>query len=446
MQILRPLAHGPIARLWLGQSLATIGEQLYRIAYAWLLAGMIGSGTGFALALECVAVLLVALAAGGFAARCSPRGSMIGADLARAALALLPIVATAGHRLSVPALLVPSVALVAMRPLFDPALQASLPCLARDRQILVGANALMDATARIGRLVGPSVAGVLAAVLPTVGLMGVTSACFVASALAVHSLDPRLAPTRADAGGTPWRALGQGWRAVRAQAGFWFFLCAGGVINGLWSVAMWLALPLALRQVPSHVAGRDGLALVSFVVAAYGAGNLLSNLVTGSRCVQRPVRWIFSGQAVIAIGFILLGALSGHVTSRPAFVALTAAAGLAGMGAPLSDIPMATLRQSLFARQDIASVFRLKMIFDWSGMLIANLLAPLALRYAGASTLIVACGTGIGLVPLIGVLAPRLRAASVAWSVSAPRPLPRSREAALPAVHALGHRPGPPSS
>ena len=408
MQILRPLAQGPIARLWLGQSLATIGEQLYRIAFAWLLTGMVGAETGFALALECLGVLVAALCAGWLTERCSARWSMVWADFARAGLALLPIVAAVSHRLSVAALIAPSVALASMRPVFDPALQASLPHLARDRRLLIGTNALMDATARIGRLVGPSIAGLLAAVLPTVGLMGVTSACFVASAIAVLSLRRALpaVPLPSDSR-APFRTISRGFEAARAQPGFLFFLWTGGVINGLWIVAMWLGLPLALRDVSPDVAGLGGLALVSFVIAAYGAGNLLSNLLAGSVSVRRPVRWIFAGEAILAAGFVLLGLLSAHVTNRPVFIGLIAAACLAGMGAPLSDIPMATLRQTLFAAQDIAAVFRLKMIFDWSGMLLANLVAPVALHGIGPGTLVAVCGAGIGVVPLAGVLMSR---------------------------------------
>ena len=36
MRALEPLRHGPLARLWVGQSLSAIGDQVQRMAVIWL--------------------------------------------------------------------------------------------------------------------------------------------------------------------------------------------------------------------------------------------------------------------------------------------------------------------------------------------------------------------------------------------------------------------------
>ena len=99
MRALAPLANGPLARLWAGQSLSAIGDQLMRMAVIWLSVQLAGAGAGFVASAESAAVLVTALFAGAWTERWDPRRTMIGADLVRAVLCMLPVIAAMMGRL-----------------------------------------------------------------------------------------------------------------------------------------------------------------------------------------------------------------------------------------------------------------------------------------------------------------------------------------------------------
>jgi len=405
MQILKPLAHAPIVRLWSGLTLSALGDQAHNMALIWLAVQLAGADAGFVSAAECAAVLAAALFAGPIVERWDPRRAMIGADLVRAALALVPVVAAATGHLTLAVLIVPSLALAALRSVFDPALQACLPRLAPTRSLLIGTNALMDATTRIARLLGPALVGILAGVLPTVGLMGVNAVTFVLSAIAIASLRRELPPLPST---IPHRAsardrLLRGVRAIRAHPVFVYLLWRGGVVAGLWFVALWLSLPLAVQREGIHGFGIEGLAATALIMGAYGIGNLISNLVVGSLSVRRPMPMILAGNAVVGIGLMLLG-VAVNAPAGAALPALALASAFTALGGPMTDIPMALLRQTMFPFAEIPAVYRLTIVFEWGGMLLANLCAPLLLGHASPSTLMIVCGAGIIAVAAIGVL------------------------------------------
>jgi len=406
MQILKPLGHGPIARLWAGLSLAAIGDQVYRIALIWLSVQLMGSEAGWVSTAEAAVVLATALFAGAWTERWDHRRTMIGADLVRAGLALTPVIAWATGHLSLWTLLIPSVALAALRGVFEPALQASLPRLAPSAPLLAPTNALMDATSRIARLVGPTLAGALAAILPTAGLMAVTALTSLASACAITSLRRDLPRQVHDAHGSRLDRLMRGVRAIRGRPYFSFLLWRAGVVNGLWVVALWLALPLAVQRGGLEAFGASGLAVVGLVMGAYGAGNLTSNLIVGGLPIRAPVAMILAGNGVVGLGLALMGWAA--LAAPPAAVVplMMAASAFTALGGPLSDVPMATLRQTVFPLHEVAAVYRLSIVFDWGGMLLATALAPLLLKAASPATAILLCGLGVVAVALVGLTQP----------------------------------------
>ncbi|MBU1376825.1 MAG: MFS transporter [Alphaproteobacteria bacterium] len=406
MQILKPLRHGPIARLWAGLSLAAIGDQVYRIALIWLSVELAGAEAGWVSTAEAAAVLFTALFAGAWTERWDHRRTMIGADLVRAVLALVPLIAWATGQLTLWTLLIPSVALAALRGVFEPALQASLPRLAPTPGLLTPTNALMDATARLARLVGPTLAGALAAILPTAGLMAVTALTSVASAVAILSLRRDLPRQTHDTHGSRLDLLLRGFRAIRGRSYFRYLLWRGGVVNGLWVVALWLSLPLAVQRGGLEAFGVKGLAVVGLVMGAYGVGNVTSNLIVGGLPIRAPVAMILAGNGVVGVGLALMGWAA--LAAPPAMVVplMMAASAITALGGPLSDVPMAILRQTVFPLYEVAAVYRLSIVFDWGGMLIATALAPLLLQVVSPSGAILLCGTGIVAVALAGLTQP----------------------------------------
>jgi DHA3 family macrolide efflux protein-like MFS transporter len=409
MRALAPLANGPLARLWVGQSLSAIGDQVARMAVIWLSVELAGAGAGFVASAESAAVLVTALFAGAWTERWDARRTMIGADLVRAGLALVPVAAWMMGRLDLALLVAPAVILTGLRGVFDPALQASLPRLAQG-QLLLGANALMDATGRIARLVGPALAGALAAVMPVVGLLAVNAVTFVASAVAIASLRKELPRQRPEVSRSRLQALMLGVHAVRRQPLFVYLLWISGIVSGLWMVALWLCVPLVVQREGLSAFGLSGLGVVGLVMGSYGAGNLASNLVIGGLEIRRPVAMVLMGNAVVGAGLALMGLAATVAPSGLVAPLMMAASAATAVGGPMSDVPLATLRQTRFPLSEVAAVYRLWIVADWGGMALATALAPAVLAFASPAVVMLGCGLAIVIVSAPGFFRAGVRA------------------------------------
>ena len=357
---------------------------------SWVAVELFGTAAGYLAALQAAATLATALLAGRWADRVEPRRLMIGADLARAVFLLVVVAVWLGR--GSPAtwtLIVCVLVLAAGQALFRPALQATVPVLAGDASMLPAANALLDTTERIARLLGPGLVGMIGGLMPLVHFVTVNVATFVASALAVFSIT-RLRPA------VPVVAVARvgllanvlhGFIVVRRHKLLGFMLAVTGMVNGTWYCAYFLGLPLLLGR------GGAGLAAYGTVISCYGATNLLSTLVVGNRGMSpRPARNIFAGNCIGGSGIVLLG-LAG-LLAPPGWLlaALVGAAALGAIGGPLQDITVATLRQTALPRHDLPAAVRAFMVMNNGGALLALLAAPRVFDSIGVAPAVMLCG------------------------------------------------------
>lgn len=400
MRLVQPPRHRQVALLWTGLAFSAIGDQAYNVAFAWIAAEAFGGSAGFLVALG-PAVLLLTLVFGGRVADGLPPGrAMIGADLLRAAALGLVVLAwqATGHPPAT-GLMLAVAALGAGMAVFRPALQAVLPALLPDRTLLPAANALLDGTERIARLLGPALAGLLSAVLPLQHLLTFDALTFLVSAAALWRIG-RSHPVPAMHAGPPGGVLAsmaRGVRAVREHPLLGYVLMTSGALNGAWYAAFFLLLPLATQ--------RAGLPLASygFVISAYGFTNLAANLVVGSRPMpERPGRQIFGGNVALGLGILGLGAA---VALPPAWLipAAMAAAGLAAVGGPMQDIAVAVLRQTALARGDVPAGTRAFMAVNQVGMLVTLVLAPALIAALPLPGVVGLCGLLILAIGLVGL-------------------------------------------
>ncbi|MGA7669501.1 MAG: MFS transporter, partial [Nitrolancea sp.] len=151
MAFLRALRQRHLAILWLSQVLSAIGDNFYAIAIVWMAVNVAGSGAGLVVAAQSLAGLVFGLLGGVYADRWNRRTTMIVVDVIRAAaVGMLPILSMLG-RLQLWHMAAAGVVIGGLGALFDPALQASLPALSGDVQVLQAANGLMDMTRRLAR-------------------------------------------------------------------------------------------------------------------------------------------------------------------------------------------------------------------------------------------------------------------------------------------------------
>jgi hypothetical protein len=417
MRLLRPLRDVPIALLWGGLATSAVGDQLYAVVLSWIAVAVFGAAAGYLTALQAAIVLLTALGSGRWADRRAHRSVMIGADLARAAVLLVVVVAwlAVGHPVAW-SLVLAVLVLAVGQALFRPALQATLPGLVADRTLLPATNGLLDSTDRLARLVGPGLVALLAVWLPQAHFLTLDAATFLASATAVGLIGrlrplPRIAPDAAESFGA---AIARGFRAMRAHALLGYVLGATFVINGAWYAVMFLGLPLVIEHFGVRGPGNSGLGAYGLVISAYGCTNLLATVVVGSRTLPvRPGMLMFSGTVTVGAGILLLGTVMAlPVPPAARLPCLMAAAGTAGIGGPMSDITIATLRQTLLATADMAAAMRAYMAMTNLGVLAAMLMAPALFHNVGTAGTVALCGTAMLLTGVTGML--RLGATRVA--------------------------------
>ncbi|HZU69040.1 MAG TPA: MFS transporter [Ktedonobacteraceae bacterium] len=369
MSFLKVLRLRHLAILWSSQVLSAMGDFFYLIAVMWIAVKVAGSAAGIVAAAETGSMLLFGLFGGVYADRWNRRTTMMTVDMLRAlAVGILPILALTGA-LQLWHLVVVAVIVGGLGALFDPALQASLPALAGDPQILQATNGLMDITRRLARALGPSLAGVLIIFLPLAHFFTLDAISFVISALAVFSLGRHFAwkPERNREIGNGIRGvlqeIGGAMRLVRVHRSLPWIFVSLAIISVAWSTGFTVGVPLLAARVLGGNVGAYGL-----IVGAYGVGNVLSNLVIGSLTIHRRVMTIFIGKLVLGIGFFLLA----FAPSLP--VALLGSA-LAAIGGPMGDIMLLTMIQTDLPSNQIGKVYSLLMMLESAGVSLGLLLA-----------------------------------------------------------------------
>ena len=366
------------------------------MAFTWIAVEAFGAAAGWLAAVGPLAVLLTLAVGGRLADGWAPLRAMLGADLARAALLGVVAAWEAGGSPSPSALLAAVAVLGAGQAVFRPALQSVIPALVADPPVLPAANALLDATERIARLLGPALVGALVTVLPIRHMLTVDATTYLASAAALLAIQRRArlpAAQPASPGGLLASML-HGVRAVRRHRLLGYVLAASGPLNGAWYAVFFLIMPLMVARNGLAGPGGSGVAAYGMVISAYGCTNLLANLVIGSRPMPaRPGRQIFIGNLCMGTGICALALTEAAGLPKALLLPVYAAiAAFCAVGGPMQDIPVAVLRQTALPRPDIQAAARAFIAASQLGFLLGLLLAPALLGLLPMPSVVALCG------------------------------------------------------
>ena len=345
-------ANGEFTSLWLADVLSGIGSQIGRLAIAALVFARTNSPglTAAAFALTYLPHLLGGAVLASLADRWPRRGTLIGADVARAVLTLailipgLPLLAALGLVFLVELIRIP----------FGAARLATLAdVLAEDR--FAAGNGLVAATQQILTVAGFAGGGVLVALIGAPSSLAIDALTYLLSALVlvagVRGRPAAMAAAGRSAG--MWRDTLEGLRIVRTTPdmvrNFVLLLLGPSVLN----VAIALAIPYANAM-------GGGTTLAGVMMAAPLLGSSLGLLWVGRLPAQRRIALaapsvVGLGLAVAAAGLaqqalavplllLAAGLTMGYLTTVQAAIAATAPAhargrvfGLANTGMQLGQ-------------------------------------------------------------------------------------------------------------
>lgn len=306
--------------LWLGQLVSSFGDTLHYIALVVLVFRLTGQGLAVAatVAAEVVPVLLLGPVAGVVIDRFSRKAVLVGADLARALLALsLVWPRGAWHAYVVAA------GLAAGGAFFNPAVQAVIPALTTAEQRLA-ANSVAWSTAQLVQIVASALAGGVIAFIGTAPAFALNAASFGASALLIATL-----PLPAHAGQLDADAKqGLGRYVGAARAGLAFarrdrFVSRLLLVQALASLAVGATGALLVVLAERHL--RLPPAGFAWLIGAIGVGALLGPLLPNALATDyRDARWLFVPYIIRGIGDVLLAVF----TPLPAALAILVVYGL----------------------------------------------------------------------------------------------------------------------
>jgi hypothetical protein len=130
-----------------------------------------------------------------------------------------------------------------------------------------------------------------------------------------------------------------------------------------------------------------GLCAYGLVITAYGCSNLLSMLIVGNSALPpRPGLRRVAGNLTIGIGNLLMSVIMVlPIPLSARLPCLMVLAVLTAIGGPMSDITIATLRQTLLPAADIAAAMRAYLVMLNLGQLVGMLAAPAVFYLLGVA-------------------------------------------------------------
>jgi MFS transporter, ENTS family, enterobactin (siderophore) exporter len=389
------------------QAVSALGDAVTFTALPLLVLALTGSGLmmGIVGALSMLPDLVFGMVAGALADRGDRRRMMFLADLGRAGLtALIPLsVLLGGPTMAVVLLVVAPMSI--LRALFIAGYSSSVPMLV-GRTELGRANAIFESIYSFGFIIGPAIAGFLAATVGPGVTLAIDAASFALSAIAIGFMrrDLRAPQDR------PPASL-----AADIREGI-DFIVHHPVLRSMvvfWGLVAITTAPLVTTLTVLVTRDLDfDETVLGLILSAYGIGTVAGALLT-ARANRRPVAPYMLG-GTSAAGALLL------VVSRADDVpVLLVAAGLAGVAQSLVFLTYLTARANYAPNELLGRVGSTARTISLGlqpiGLLVGGLLIDLT---SGSTTLAVMGGLLIGLAIAFAPVASLRRASTLPASPS----------------------------
>lgn len=376
---------GEFRRLFLAHSISRAGDAFNTVALVVLVFELTGSGVGVAGAVmfEVLPVLLLGPIAGLAADRLPRRRLMIGADLFRAAVALV-LVAVAD---SVGAAYAVAFGLSAGAVIFNPAAGSLLPEVVDDDEV-VTANSAMWTAAVTGQIALAPIAGFVIAAWGVEVAFAINAATFAASALLLIGLRAGRTPATIDVRG--WSGVLDGVKTVRADP----LLARLAVVQVLASMSAGATsglLVILAEQWLEVGTGGFGTLLAAIGIGAAAGPLLLRRFITPG-----DKRWLFGPFAVRGGVDVTLASVANPVVAGGALVAygMSTSTGMVAYQSTLQTLVPAETRGRAFAFYDVLwNSARLLSLA--AGGLLTDLIGVRVVYFISAALLLAAAAVGL---------------------------------------------------
>ncbi|MBL8701848.1 MAG: MFS transporter [Alphaproteobacteria bacterium] len=389
MRVFQPLANPHIAKLWAALATAAVGDELFKVALVWLAVEAVGERAAYVSAISSLALLTAAALGGRFLDNRDPRSVMISTGIVRSLGVLIPVVVVTSGGSVILGFACAAIIVAGARGQFDPAMQSSLPRLSRSPAELLAINGLADGTVRLARLIGPALAGPLAALIPILHFFTANAVLMTVAWMLLLGL-PRLAPR--EPGPQEMRGLLASVAIVQRTRPLRIMLLASMITNATWIVSITFGLALLVQERQPTFLGVGGIGAYSLLIALYGLSNLTSNIVHASRQTPPSFRRAYVGQGLGGVGMILIGSVITLAPTELLLPGLALACMVIAIGGPMHDLRLLTVIQGSGPTATVSGVFRVRIITQHIGLLCGTLAAPTLLATLGIPRTVFAMG------------------------------------------------------
>jgi len=398
----------PLARnrdfkvLLTSQTVSALGDAVSFTALPLLVLALTGSGfaMGVVGAFQTLPDLVFGMLAGAFADRSDRKRMMFLADFGRALLtALIPLsVAVEGPTMAV--ILVVAAPMSILRSFFLAGYTASIPALVGRGQV-GRANSIFEALYSLGFIVGPAIAGILAATIGPGPTLAIDAVSFGISAVALAAL-------RTDLRAPVDRVQPPILSAIREGIDY---VIASPVLRSIipiWTIVAVLIAPLvtALAVRVTRDLGQPSSTLGA-LLATYGVGTVIGSLVSA-----RIINYVRPG-IVLLTGNIIVGSALVVVALESYVPVLFGAALVAGAAQSMTLVTYITLRTAYSPDEFLGRIGSTARTISIGLQPIGLLIGGALIDRIGGSTTMALMGVTIALVSLCFVPVRAIRSATL---------------------------------
>ena len=398
----------PLARnrdfkvLLTSQTVSALGDAVSFTALPLLVLALTGSGfaMGVVGAFQTLPDLVFGMLAGAFADRSDRKRMMFLADFGRAVLtALIPLsVAVEGPTMAV--ILVVAAPMSILRSFFLAGYTASIPALVGRAQV-GRANSIFEALYSLGFIVGPAIAGILAATIGPGPTLAIDAVSFGLSAIALAAL-------RTDLRAPVDRVQPPILSAIREGIDYVIASPVLRAIIPIWTIVAVLIAPLvtALAVRVTRDLGQPSSTLGA-LLATYGVGTVIGSLVSA-----RIINYVRPGIVLLA-GNIIVGSALVVVALESYVPVLFGAALVAGAAQSMTLVTYITLRTAYSPDEFLGRIGSTARTISIGLQPIGLLIGGALIDRIGGSTTMALMGITIALVSLAFVPVRAIRTATL---------------------------------
>jgi MFS family permease len=358
--VLAPLRHRDFRLLLTGQTVSSFGNSVSNVAVPFQVLALGGSPLqlGIAVALETATSVLFLLLGGAIADRIQRRTLILASDLVGGCVVTILAVLSASGALRVEHVYVAAVALGAADAFLAPAYSAIIADLV-PAEIIRAGNAARLLTRSLARIAGPTVGGLVVALVSPAAAFGIDALTFVFSFATLLLAHPdRRVPAPSS---SILADIREGFSYLFSYRWLWTTTIYFMVVNVAYAGHPGVMTPLLVRDTLGGDARMFGL-----LMAAYGVGTIVASVGVAQLVTRRPGRVMFAFEILAALTVLTVGL-------APTLPVVVASFVLMGVALSSSTV----IWQAMIQRLVPARVLGRVTSIDLLGNSVINPLAPL---------------------------------------------------------------------